>query len=441
MRPTLTEEVDARMQTAIARVPELEVIESMESEVRSYVRSFPAAFTKAKGPYLWTTTGQRYVDFFSGAGALNYGHNHPTLKAALLEYLESDGITHSLDMATVAKGAFLEALRDLVLAPRGLEYRVQFPGPTGTNAVEAALKLARKVTGRHTIIAFTNAFHGMTIGSLAVSGNRFKRNGAGLPLQGSISVPFAGFLPKGGESLDYLERFLDDGGSGMPAPAGVICETVQGEGGLATASAAWLQRLSGICHRRDLPLIVDDVQAGCGRTGQFFSFEFAGIHPDIVCLSKSLSGYGLPLAVTLIRPDLDRAWEPGEHNGTFRGHNPAFVTGRVALETFWRDGRLDATTQRRSRRLTSWLQELAARYPKAIAGVRGRGLMLGLVCTPPDLAQRISATAFAGGLLVETSGPASEVVKLLPSLTCPDDVLREGFDILSESVARCVASA
>ncbi len=429
------------MQTAVERLPELEVIEAMESEVRSYVRSFPTVFAKARGPYIWDTAGQRYVDFFSGAGALNYGHNHPALKAHLLEYLEADGITHSLDMATVAKGAFLEALRDLVLAPRGLEYRVQFPGPTGTNAVEAALKLARKVTGRQTIIAFTNAFHGMTIGSLAVSGNRFKRNGAGMPLQGSVSVPFAGFLPEGGESLDYLERFLDDGGSGMPAPAGVICETVQGEGGLATASVAWLRRLARICRGRDLPLIVDDVQTGCGRTGRFFSFEVAGIRPDVVCLSKSLSGYGLPLAVTLIRPDLDRAWEPGEHNGTFRGHNPAFVTGRAALETFWRDGALEEATARRSRMLTDWLMELAARHSGAIQGVRGRGMILGLACTPPSLAQKICAAAFAAGLLVETSGPASEVVKLLPPLTGPDHVLREGFDILAEAVGQCVETA
>ncbi len=280
---------------------------------------------------------------------MNYGHNHPALKSALLAYLESNGITHSLDMATAAKGAFLEALRDLVLAPRDLSTGCSSPvRPAPTPSRWRSSWHARRPAATPSSPSPT---------PLAVSGNRFKRNGAGLPLQGAVSVPFAGFLPEGGETLDYLERFLDDGGSGMPALAGVICETVQGEGGLATASAAWLQRLAAICRRRGMPLIIDDVQAGCGRTGRFFSFEFAGIQPDIVCLSKSLSGYGLPLAVTLIRPDLDRAWEPGEHNGTFRGHNPAFVTARTAIDTFWRDGGLGDETARRGRRLGGWLRD------------------------------------------------------------------------------------
>lgn len=296
-----------------------------ESEVRSYCRSWPTVFGQARGSWLTDTNGDRYLDFFAGAGALNYGHNNPVLKSALLEYIESDGITHGLDMATVAKGRLIEEFTSKILAPRDLDYKIQFPGPTGTNAVESALKLARKVTGRESIVSFTNAFHGMTLGSLSVTGNSMKRAGAGIPLVHATPMPFDNYLGGAVEDFSWFERVLDDSGSGLNLPAAVIVETVQGEGGVNVARAEWLRALSELCRRRDILLIVDDVQMGCGRTGEFFSFEEAGIKPDIVTLSKSISGYGLPLALVLIRRDLD-VWSPGEHNGTFRGNNPAFVT-------------------------------------------------------------------------------------------------------------------
>ncbi len=219
-------------------------------------------------------------------------------------------------MSTTAKRRFLETFQNLVLRPRDLPYKVMFPGPTGTNAVESALKLARKVKGRESIVSFTNAFHGMSLGSLAVTGNAFKRAGAGIPLVHGTPMPFDNYFDGTVEDFLWFERLLEDQGSGLNKPAAVIVETVQGEGGINVARAEWLRALSELCQRQDMLLIVDDIQMGCGRTGAFFSFEEAGITPDIVTVSKSISGYGMPMALALFKPELD-VWEPGEHNGTF----------------------------------------------------------------------------------------------------------------------------
>lgn len=413
-----------------------DVFENLESEVRSYCRSWPVVFDRAEGSFLYDEEGRGYLDFFAGAGALNYGHNHPDLRRPLIEYLESGAVVHSLDIYTKAKRAFLERFRDLILEPRGLDYRVQFPGPTGTNSVEAALKLARKVTGREQIISFTNAFHGMTLGALAVTGNSMKRGGAGVPLSYATPAPYDDYFD--GETPDFLwlERMLTDSGSGMEHPAAVIVETVQGEGGLNAARATWLRELRELCNRHEILLIVDDVQAGCGRTGTFFSFEEAGIVPDIVCLSKSLSGYGLPMAVTLFKPELD-VWEHGEHNGTFRGHNPAFVTGAAALERFWSDDTLSQDVGAKSLQLTEGLGAIADRYEGA--QVRGRGLLMGIAFNDYSVAGKVSAQAFERGLLVETSGPEGEVIKVMPALTTDSDDLQHGIEILAEAVDTTVA--
>jgi diaminobutyrate-2-oxoglutarate transaminase len=412
----------------------MHLFERHESQVRSYCRGWPTIFDRAVGSEMWDVDGRRFLDFFSGAGSLNYGHNHPDLKRPLLDYLERDGIVHSLDAHTAAKAAFLETFHSLVLAPRGLDYRVQFPGPTGTNAVEAALKLARKVKGRESVISFTNAFHGMTLGSLAVTGNSMKRGGAGVPLSHTAVMPFCNYLEEG-SGLDYLDSVLADSGSGFDRPAAVIVETVQGEGGLNVASTTWLRRLLGVCRENDMLLIVDDVQMGCGRTGRFFSFEDAGIAPDIVCLSKSISGYGLPMALTLLSPELD-LWEPGEHNGTFRGHNPAFVTARAALRRFWADDSLSAEVGRKAAHVRTTLDELADELPGA--EVRGRGLAQGLAFVDPDLATEVCAAAFASGLLLETSGPEGEVVKLMPPLTIDAAHLDEGLGLLVDATRATV---
>ena len=305
--------------------PNLAIYERMESEVRSYSRSMPRQFGRAEGVWMHDDRGGRYLDFLSGCASLNYGHNHPVLKSALLDYIAGDGITHSLDMHTEAKAAFLDALETLILQPRKLDYRAMFTGPTGTNAVEAALKLARKITGRQQVIAFTNGFHGMTLGALACTGNAGKRGGAGVPLNHVSHSPYDGYYGPDIDTAELLEQRLADPSSGLDAPAAILVETVQGEGGLNAASPQWLKRIAAIARKHGALLIVDDIQAGCGRTGDFFSFDEAGIVPDIVTMAKSLSGMGLPFALTLFRPELDQ-WAPGEHNGTFRGNNHAFVT-------------------------------------------------------------------------------------------------------------------
>lgn len=411
------------------------VFSTVESEVRSYCRNWPTVLTTAKDSWVTDIEGRRYLDFFAGAGALNYGHNNAQLKSALLEYLSGDGIVHSLDIATAAKQNFLETFDRLILKPRKLDYKVQFPGPTGANSVESALKLARKVTGRESIISFTNAFHGMTLGALSVTGNSMKRAGAGIPLVHATPMPYDNYFGGVTEDFHWFERVLDDSGSGLNHPAAVIVETVQGEGGLNVARLEWLQELANLCRKREILLIVDDVQMGCGRTGEFFSFEAADIVPDIVTLSKSISGYGLPMALTLLRPELD-VWAPGEHNGTFRGHNPAFVTGTKALETYWKDQEFAAETADKGKLLRDGLDQIAASHDGVSA--RGRGMAQGLKFDDADLAADVCRAAFERGTLMETSGPSDEVVKLLPPLTTSRSDLESGLEILAESVAATV---
>jgi diaminobutyrate-2-oxoglutarate transaminase len=400
------------------------IFENRESEVRSYCRAWPKVFDRAAGSWLYDEDGRGYLDFFTGAGALNYGHNNPALKQALLDYLVEDRVIHSLDMYTAAKGEFLVAFEELVLRPRQLDYRVQFPGPGGTNAVEAALKLARKVTGRTEVVAFTGAFHGMTLGALAITSSKYHRGGAGVPLTHAIQVPFGS---------PEIERLVQDSGTRIDEVAAVIVETVQGEGGINVASLEWLSGLAELCQRHGLLLIVDDIQMGCGRTGPFFSFEAADIKPDIVCMSKSISGYGLPLALTLIRRDLD-IWKPGEHSGTFRGFNPAFVAGAAALRVYWQDKALEERTLATGQRVAAALTELAWSVPGTPMRSRGRGLAQGLVFEQGELARKVSSVAFERGLLVETAGPGDEVIKLLPSLTATEAEIDQGLAVLADAV-------
>ncbi len=392
----------------------LNAFETIESEVRSYIRQWPTVFTRAQGHQMWDEDGREYIDLFAGAGSLNYGHNHPLLKRALLDYLGDDQIVHGLDMGTAAKRAFLERFDEVILKPRDLDYVVQFPGPTGANSVEAAIKLARKVTGRPSMISFTNAFHGMTLGALSLTGNDMKRSGGGVPLEFATHMPYDGFLgdDQAINAIDYLRTFLAADGSGMDAPAAIIVETVQGEGGVNVASMQFLQDLAEVTKEFGALLIVDDIQMGCGRTGKFFSWEDAGIEPDIVCISKSISGYGLPMALTLFKRELD-IWGPGEHNGTFRGNNAAFVTATKALEEFWTDDTLTREVQRKEDLLRARLKAIAARAPEAQPAVRGRGLIQGIQLGVEGLAQEVIEEAFRRGVIIETSGPTGDVVKFL----------------------------
>lgn len=410
----------------------MDTFELLESEVRYYSREFPTVFTRAVGCKLFDEGGREYLDFFSGAGTLNYGHNNPRLKRRLIEYLESDSVTHSLDMATAVKREFLERFDSLILGPRGLRYKIQFCGPTGANSVEAALKLARKATGRQNVVFFMNAYHGLSLGALAVTGNASKRAGAGVPLHYSMPMPYDGDLGPGVDTLDYFEAFLKNPGGGMELPAAVIVETIQAEGGVKVASPEWLRRLADITRRHGIVLIADDIQVGCGRTGGFFSFEEAGLRPDMVCLSKAIGGFGLPMALLLIRPDLD-VWQPGEHTGTFRGNNLAFAAASEAL-AYWEDGAFADSISQKSELLRRLLGELVEGHEEARGFVRGRGLIQGLGFAEPGLAEEVARAAFERGLIIETSGPRGEVVKLLPPLTIGEEDLRDGVARIGQSL-------
>ncbi|PWG64339.1 diaminobutyrate--2-oxoglutarate transaminase [Sediminicurvatus halobius] len=411
----------------------LNTIDRYESEVRSYVRSFPTVFEKARGSWMYDIDGNAYLDFFAGASVLNYGHNHPELKRALIDYLEADNITHSLDMASVARAEFLKAFNDIILEPRGMNHRIQFPGPTGTNAVESALKIARKAKGRPGVIAFTNAFHGMTLGALSVTGNQFKRDGAGVPLSHTDSMPYDSYFGGDVDTIDYLDKLLTDGGSGVGHPAAVIVETIQAEGGVNVASGEWLQRLQDVCRRHDMLFMIDDIQTGNGRTGRFFSFEEYDLDPDVVTVSKSISGYGLPLALVLVKPEFD-IWEPGEHNGTFRGFNPAMITAKRALELFWSDQRFSREVEAKGERMRRFLEGLTERYPQARGCVRGRGMMQAVEFAHKELAGAISKRAFAHNLVIETAGPDDETLKLLPPLTTEEKDLERGLEIIEQAL-------
>lgn len=413
-----------------------DVFETVESGVRSYSRQWPAVFSTAKNSVITDEDGNDYLDFFGGAGALNYGHNNDLIKGALVDYITSDGITHGLDMSTVAKREFLESFKKNILDPRGLDYKVQFPGPTGTNTVEAALKLARKVTGREAIINFTNAFHGMTLGALSVTGNSMKRAGAGIPLVHTTPMPYDNYFGGVTEDFQWFERVLDDSGSGFNRPAAVIVETIQGEGGINVARPEWLRALAELCSRREILLIVDDVQMGCGRTGQFFSFEEAGITPDIVTLSKSIGGYGMPLALTLFKPELD-VWSPGEHNGTFRGFNPSFVTAKAAIDHYWSDDSFEKEILAKGEHIQDRFIKLCAKFDGI--STRGRGMVQALVFDDAELAGKVSQLCYDEHLLVETAGPKDEVVKLLPPLTTTLDELDRGLDVIESAVAKVLS--
>ncbi len=413
------------------------VFDRLESEVQSYARSFPVTFEKAEGAWLTDTDGKRYLDFLAGAGSLNYGHNHPVLQEKLIDYIKSNGITHGLDMHTKAKAAFLNAMESKVLKPRNMDYKIQFTGPTGTNAVEAALKLARRVKGRETVISFTNGFHGVTLGALAITGNEHHRGAAGVSLDNAVAVPFDGYMGDGADTTEYLDRVLGDNSSGIALPAAIIVETVQGEGGLNAADFDWLRKLEQVCRKHDILLIVDDIQAGCGRTGTFFSFEPAGIKPDMVTLSKSLSAYGLPLAVVLIKPAYD-VWHPGEHNGTFRGNNHAFVTAAAALDHFWSDDKFASDIRDMTDFLGKRLEQIAERYGDGKIYRKGRGLMQGICFESGEVASKVTKECFAHNLVIETSGPEDEVVKCLVPLIISKEDLAHGLDILEMATAKAM---
>ncbi|MFD4669595.1 diaminobutyrate--2-oxoglutarate transaminase [Lentzea sp. NPDC058450] len=391
-------------------MPGTTVFDRHESEVRSYCRSFPVVFERAAGHHLWDADGRQYVDLLSGAGSLNYGHNPPKIVKRVSEYLASGGPVQSLDLHTRAKAEFLHRFADEVLEPRGfVDHVMQFPGPAGTLAVEAALKLARKVTGRTNVVAFQGGFHGASLGSLAATSSPLLRNAAGTALP---NVTITAFDDGTGspDSLDALRTTCRN-----TPPAAVLLETVQGEGGLHTASAQWLKAVRQIADEVGALVIVDEVQAGCGRTGTFFSFEHVpDFDPDLICLSKSLSGMGLPMAMVVLKRQHD-LWKPGEHNGTFRGHNLAFVAATAALD-HWADPVFVARTPILGIAIRESLLEIATALPDGVVTLAGRGTMSGLRFADAEMAERVQAELFRASIIAERSGDG-RVLKLLPPLT------------------------
>lgn len=415
------------------------VFESYESEVRSYCRHFPTVFTKAKGAYFYDEDGRKYIDFFCGAGAVNYGHNNPEIKQKLIDYLNSDGVMHALDMYTVPKREFIATFEEKVLQPRGLEYKIQFPGPTGTNANEAALKLARKYTGRQNVFAFMGAFHGMTLGSLALTTDKGSRKGAGVPLNNVTFIPAPYMFPEL-DTIAYMQRLLDDDHSGIEKPAAVFLETIQAEGGIHVFSVEFLQALRAFCTKNDILMVVDDVQVGCCRSGTFFSFERAGIQPDIVTMSKSIGGYGLPLAVTLIKPSID-VWTPGEHNGTFRGNQLAFVAAKGGLE-YMLSHKVEEQVQKKSALIKEFLEKEVISQDSRLQ-LRGIGMIWGVEFENipiVGLADRVIEQCFSHGLIIEGAGRKNSVVKLMPPLVISEEDLLAGMQIIKQSVQEVLAT-
>lgn len=401
----------------------MQLIEHLESEVRGYVRNFPTVFSKAIGSELVAADGTTYIDFFAGAGTLNYGHNNPAVKQALLDYIGSDGLMHGLDLATEAKLAFLKKFEANILLPRGLDYKIQFTGPTGANAVEAAIKLARKVKKRSNIVAFTNGYHGHSLGALALTGNRHYHDEHYGSHADVTHLPFDGYMGDSVNTLDYFRKLLQDNSSGFTLPAAVVLETIQAEGGINVASTAWLQELSTLCAEHDILLIIDDIQVGNGRSGQFFSFEEAGIVPDMVCLSKSLGG-GQPFSLVLMKRELDQ-WLPGQHTGTFRGNQLAFVAATALLD-YWQDDSFANSVQQLSQHVQNSLAALVEVNPAL--ELRGKGMIWGINCGDGETASAISQACFERQLIIESAGSEGEVLKFLMPLTTTQAEFDEGFD-------------
>lgn len=408
------------------------IFEKYESEVRSYCRTFPKEFVKSKGAIIEDIDGNKYIDFFDGAGALNYGHNNDYIKEKLIDYLKNDGIIHSLDMYTTPKKEFIKFFEEEVLIPRNLNYKIQFTGPTGTNAVEAALKLARKVKKRENIFALMGCFHGMTLGSLALTSDKDSRKGAGLPLTNVTHIPTPYMFDKL-NVIEYLDKILTDDHSGVDKPAAIIIETVQAEGGIYVFDENFLQGIRAICDKHDILLIVDDIQVGCARTGTFFSFERAEIIPDIVVMSKSIGGYGMPMAITLIKPELD-IWKPAEHNGTFRGNQLSMVAAKAGLEVMLNE-KVEKQVKEKEKIVKKYLEE---NIKTNDVEIRGIGLIWGIDVHNEELSKKIVNECFNNGLILERAGRQNSVVKIMPPLTIDEETLLKGLDIVSKAINKFV---
>ncbi|MFJ4903012.1 diaminobutyrate--2-oxoglutarate transaminase family protein [Streptomyces sp. NPDC088727] len=418
-----------------------------ESAARTYARSLPIVPVRARGLTIEGADGRRYLDCLSGAGTLALGHNHPVVLEAIKKVLDSGAPLHVLDLATPVKDAFTTELFATLPREFAENARIQFCGPAGTDAVEAAFKLVRAATGRSGLLAFTGAYHGMTAGALAASGGAEDVRVTRLPFPQEYRCPFGVGGERGARiAARWTETVLDDPKSGTPTPAGMILEPVQGEGGVNPAPDSWLRRMRDITAARSIPLIADEVQTGVGRTGAFWAVEHSGIVPDVMVLSKAIGG-SLPLAVIVYRSELD-TWQPGAHAGTFRGNQLAMAAGTATL-AYVRENRLAERAGTLGARMLASLRALAADHP-CIGDVRGRGLMIGVElvdpeaapvdkgsAAPPDpaLAVAVQQECLRRGLIVELGGRHSTVVRLLPPLTLTDEQATAVIDRLADAMA------
>jgi diaminobutyrate-2-oxoglutarate transaminase len=420
-----------------------------ESNARSYPRRLPLAIRRASGPFVEDVDGNVFVDFLTGAGVLALGHNHPEVVEAVHSQLDLH--VHGLDFPTPAKDEFVEAQLSMLPEPMRDRMKIQFCGAAGANAVDAALKLCKTATGRSEVISFHGGFHGSTHSSMAITGLVAQKERVANLMPGVhfFPYPYCYRCPLGLEPetcatncLLYLENVLDDPNGGIPKPAAVIFEVVQGEGGIVPAPREFVRGLRRVTQERDIPLVVDEIQTGWGRTGEWFAFEHHDVEPDVVLVSKAAGGIGLPISLVIYDERLD-AWAPGAHTGTFRGNQLAFAAGAAAARIIERDGVLENV-----RRLGEYaLDELRAlqRRTLEIGDVRGLGLMIGLeIVDPetgerdPDLARRIQRQAFERGLLLEVGGRDDTVVRLMPPLNVTRETMEIALEIVGEAVSAAV---
>ncbi len=430
----------------------MSIFDQRESNLRGYCRIYPTVFDKAHNARQIDENGKEYIDFFAGAGVLNFGHNNPKMTEAVVQYIQSGGVLHSLDMSTTIKRRYMEKFVDVVLKPRNMPHKMQFVGPTGTNAVEAAMKLARRVTGRQSIVAFNHAFHGMTLGSLAATANSYFRGAAGVPLNHVRHQPFGCDVPCmgcelgceldcGQSSLQQLRAQYLDSSSGLEQPAAFLVEVIQAEGGVNVADKAWLKAVGELAKELGALLIVDDIQVGMGRTGTFFSFDDYDIDPDIICLAKGLGGLGTPIAMNLVKPEHDDHWSPGEHTGTFRGQSISFVAGAVALSYFENNDLMQEVARKTQLMMDKLNQMQSLAHLKDKVQIRGKGMIVGIDVADGEAAKGIVAECFANGLLLGACGTGGRVIKLIPPLTIEDEDLLQGMDIVIAATEEALAGS
>ena len=406
---------------------EMNTFEKYESEIRAYCRAVPTVFKSAKNAVMVDENNDDYIDFFAGAGVLNFGHNNQKMQDAIIEFIKNDGVIQSLDMFTDVKRDFIQTFVKTILEPRGMgDYKLQFTGPTGTNAVEAALKLARKVTGRTEVVAFHRGFHGMTLGALACTANNAFRSSSGVPLNNVIRGTFNDM-----HALELIRQQIEHTGSGLTPPAAFIVETLQAEGGVHEASKEWIHAVQKLAHDTGALFIIDDIQGASGRTGSYFSFDDMDIDPDIIVLAKGLGGIGTPIGMCVNKPEYDKAWSPGQHTGTFRGQGLSYVAGKVGID-FFKDETFNNETIRKGKIIRATLDELNSKYSQ-VASVRQKGMMLAIQFDTPVTSKAITTKCFQNKLIIGACS-TGEIIKFIPPLTIEDETLKEGLNRFVKSV-------